>query len=281
MKIYTEIVIDMTSGEIEWESSYDYEGPIAECGSSGGGDTIDKEYNDRLASVYEAELEMSQEMQDIFYYGTPNPVLTFSGSGNVGNMSEIGSTGSSGSSGGGSTTGTGSGNADFNAHESVTGGYYEGQEDAGYVDASGFHPGKHEGTVTVDFSQGYPEPGWVNDVQGKLPKGAEWEYQNYHGESYLPDYHAQQVADNPTPPRQRQTKDDFDRGLQPNDPSRPGYSQPAASEQWLQNNHYYSRLEQASNPGFQSGQGGAPRRQGQIGMNTKVMTYNPKTGQLE
>lgn len=37
MKIYTRLVIDMSTDKILEEESFDYNGPIAECGSSGGG----------------------------------------------------------------------------------------------------------------------------------------------------------------------------------------------------------------------------------------------------
>jgi len=37
MKIYTKLVIDMTTDQILEEESFEYNGPIAQCGSSGGG----------------------------------------------------------------------------------------------------------------------------------------------------------------------------------------------------------------------------------------------------
>ena len=37
MKIYTKLVIDMTTDEILEQESFEYNGPVAQCGSSGGG----------------------------------------------------------------------------------------------------------------------------------------------------------------------------------------------------------------------------------------------------
>jgi hypothetical protein len=37
MKIYTKLVIDMTTDEILEEESFEYSGPVAQCGGSGGG----------------------------------------------------------------------------------------------------------------------------------------------------------------------------------------------------------------------------------------------------
>ena len=37
MKIYTEITIDMRTGVVESEESFEYSGPVAMCGGGGGG----------------------------------------------------------------------------------------------------------------------------------------------------------------------------------------------------------------------------------------------------
>lgn len=73
MKIYTEVVIDIKTGQVESEKSFEYQGPLALCGSDGGGDTIDKEYNDRMATIAEAQQEMSEMDYNIYLYGTPTP----------------------------------------------------------------------------------------------------------------------------------------------------------------------------------------------------------------
>lgn len=64
MKIYTKVVIDIASGEIEHEEFYEHDGPVALCGGSsggGGGDSIDKEYNARMATIHEAQQEMAED----------------------------------------------------------------------------------------------------------------------------------------------------------------------------------------------------------------------------
>ncbi|WP_051677119.1 hypothetical protein [Maridesulfovibrio frigidus] len=68
MKIYTEVVIDMATGEVEHEESFEYNGPVALCGGSsgGGGDGIDEAYNDRMATIYEAQQGMSEKSFDFW-----------------------------------------------------------------------------------------------------------------------------------------------------------------------------------------------------------------------
>ncbi|WP_432736464.1 hypothetical protein [Maridesulfovibrio sp. FT414] len=69
MKVYTKIVIDFSSGKVEHAESYEYHGPVALCGGSsggGGGDSIDKEYNARMATIYEAQQAMSEESMDFW-----------------------------------------------------------------------------------------------------------------------------------------------------------------------------------------------------------------------
>ncbi|MBI9110312.1 hypothetical protein [Maridesulfovibrio ferrireducens] len=67
MKIYNRVVIDMVSGIVEQEDSYEHSGPVALCkGSGGGGDSIDEEYNDRMATIYESQQDMAGEYFDFW-----------------------------------------------------------------------------------------------------------------------------------------------------------------------------------------------------------------------
>lgn len=63
--IYSRVVIDMASGEtLEADASY-YDGPLALCGGSGGGssttNTVDYEYNARMATLSEEQQEWARE----------------------------------------------------------------------------------------------------------------------------------------------------------------------------------------------------------------------------
>lgn len=61
--IYTRVVFDMSSGEIlEQEGSW-WEGPIAECKGGGGGstNTVDYEYNARMATLSEEQQAWARE----------------------------------------------------------------------------------------------------------------------------------------------------------------------------------------------------------------------------
>ncbi|WP_419783592.1 hypothetical protein [Maridesulfovibrio sp.] len=69
MKVYTKLVIDIASGEIEHEESYEYDGPVILCGGSsggGGGDGVDEEYNDRMATIHEAQQAMAEDYHDFW-----------------------------------------------------------------------------------------------------------------------------------------------------------------------------------------------------------------------
>jgi len=66
MKVYTKLVIDIASGEIEHEESYDYDGPVALCKGGGGGDAVDEEYNARMATIYESQQGMAEEYFDFW-----------------------------------------------------------------------------------------------------------------------------------------------------------------------------------------------------------------------
>lgn len=67
MKIYTYIKMDIETGEILEENSFEYQGPVAEC--KGGGSTVnsvDPAYNARMASIAEAQQGMAEEYFDFW-----------------------------------------------------------------------------------------------------------------------------------------------------------------------------------------------------------------------
>ncbi len=67
MKVYTRVVIDMTSGVVEQEDSFEYSGPVLLCkGGGGGGDNVDREYNARMATIYEAQQGMANDYFDFW-----------------------------------------------------------------------------------------------------------------------------------------------------------------------------------------------------------------------
>lgn len=67
MKIYTKVVLDIATGAVEYEESFEYEGPAALCkGGGGGGSSVDKEYNARMASIAEDQQAMSEESMDFW-----------------------------------------------------------------------------------------------------------------------------------------------------------------------------------------------------------------------
>lgn len=61
MKIYTDLRLDIDTFEVISEVSFEYDGEIAECKSGGGGGEPDKEYNRRMATIAEKELQMAQQ----------------------------------------------------------------------------------------------------------------------------------------------------------------------------------------------------------------------------
>ncbi len=70
MKIYNRIVIDMTNFAVIEEESHEYNGPISECSGGGGGDSVDEDYNRRMANIAEAQQGMAEEMFNLYKYGT-------------------------------------------------------------------------------------------------------------------------------------------------------------------------------------------------------------------
>lgn len=75
MRVYTRIVMDMATGEVLEADSYEYEGPVALCGSGSGGggsqttNTQDTEYNARMATIAEEQQKMAQEYFDFWKSG--------------------------------------------------------------------------------------------------------------------------------------------------------------------------------------------------------------------
>ena len=64
MRIHTKIVFDMRTGAILEDENYEYFGPVAECKGGGGGSTVnsvDYEYNDRMATLSEEQQEWARE----------------------------------------------------------------------------------------------------------------------------------------------------------------------------------------------------------------------------
>lgn len=63
MKVYERVVIDMTTNEVLEEVSYEYDGPVAECKSGGSSstNTVDYEYNDRMATLSEEQQDWARE----------------------------------------------------------------------------------------------------------------------------------------------------------------------------------------------------------------------------
>lgn len=72
MKIYNRVIIDMETGEVIEEDSFQYDGPVAECkgGSTSTTDTYDKKYNKRMAKIAERQQAMAEEYFDFWkdYY---------------------------------------------------------------------------------------------------------------------------------------------------------------------------------------------------------------------
>jgi len=84
MKIYKKIVIDMTTDEVMLEDSFEYSGELAYCGG-GGESSVDKEYNRRMATIYEKQ----QSMADYYFNyakGLPEEYETAQIKANIGLM---------------------------------------------------------------------------------------------------------------------------------------------------------------------------------------------------
>jgi len=70
MKVYTKIVIDMSTSEIIEETSFDYHGPIAEMkGGGGGGQSYDPVYNAGMLELSKEQQQWAKEMFNQYKYG--------------------------------------------------------------------------------------------------------------------------------------------------------------------------------------------------------------------
>lgn len=63
MQVWTRIVIDMDTMETIDADGYEYDGPVAMCGGGSGSQStsVDKEYNARLAAIYERQQETADK----------------------------------------------------------------------------------------------------------------------------------------------------------------------------------------------------------------------------
>jgi len=70
MKVYTKIVIDMETLQVEESEWTEYYGPIWELkGGGGGGDTVDKKYNKGMLAISEDQQDIANQMFNFFKYG--------------------------------------------------------------------------------------------------------------------------------------------------------------------------------------------------------------------
>lgn len=67
-KIYDKVVISMDTLETIHEESHEYDGDVAEC-KGGGGDSVDKAYNSRMAAIAEIALGQSMMSENERKYG--------------------------------------------------------------------------------------------------------------------------------------------------------------------------------------------------------------------
>ena len=70
MKIYTRIVFKMDDMSVIEADAYDYHGPVALCGGSGGGssttNTVDYEYNARMAALSEEQQSWARDYYEMW-----------------------------------------------------------------------------------------------------------------------------------------------------------------------------------------------------------------------
>lgn len=68
MRVFTRIVMDMGTGGVLESESHEYAGPVALCkgGGSSTTNTVDYEYNARMATIAEAQQAMAQEYFDFW-----------------------------------------------------------------------------------------------------------------------------------------------------------------------------------------------------------------------
>ena len=79
MKIYKEVRIDIGTGKVTHEKSFEYEGPVALCKGGGSTTTVDPEYNAGLLALARENQAWSNELMNRYFYadgGDPNAVAT-------------------------------------------------------------------------------------------------------------------------------------------------------------------------------------------------------------
>lgn len=84
MKVYTKIVMDMGTMETVSEEYFEYDGPVALCGGSGGSGGVDKDYNSRMAGIFESQTGMAEQLFNFYRYGTFDAPGAAGGAGGTG-----------------------------------------------------------------------------------------------------------------------------------------------------------------------------------------------------
>jgi hypothetical protein len=147
MKVYERIVISIATGAVLEEQSFDYSGPVALCGSGGGGGyEPDKEYNARIAKIAEKQADIGTEAWNYYQYGVPyNPNEVVQGA----------QTGTEKKWVGGGTPTDASGQPQYGQGNSEWDQYYQNMKEKGMSDSDIFQ--------TI----GAP-PGYATDENGQL-----------------------------------------------------------------------------------------------------------------
>ena len=88
MKIYNKLKINIDTGQVIAEDSFEYVGPIAQCGPSGSTTTtaVDEAYNARMATLSEEQQGWYRQMLNLFKYGEeydPKAEIYIDANGNV------------------------------------------------------------------------------------------------------------------------------------------------------------------------------------------------------
>jgi len=75
MKVYTKLKLNIDNYSIIEEVSFEHAGPVVLC--KGGGDTVDKNYNDKMAKIQKQQNDWAGEMYNQYKFGTtydPNQI---------------------------------------------------------------------------------------------------------------------------------------------------------------------------------------------------------------
>jgi hypothetical protein len=74
MKVYTKIVIDMETMQVEETECFEYTGPICNLKGGGGGSEPDKKYNKGMLKISQRQQATADELFNYFKHGVPyNP----------------------------------------------------------------------------------------------------------------------------------------------------------------------------------------------------------------